>query len=290
MPSADSGEVLEQILSPVRAEDRGLLLLRAACLAMLVAAVVPGLRLLSFIWDSSEYLGYGYLVPTSSLALCFARRDGIRDALHRAEVPRWGALWVLAAAAVESLGVLADSGTLAGIGVPLLFASTAYALGGPSLLRAIRLPIVFLAFMIPPPGFLIDGALLALKALVIQSSVALLQACGVAIAAEGSRVFVPGHELFVANACSGLRSIVTLFPLSVVVATFAAQGLWRRLALVASVVPLAIAGNIARVIVTVLLVRRFGDAMADGALHDTFGFATFGLGAVALLGLARALR
>ena len=281
---------MEQSLTPVRVEDRALPLLRLACVAMLAAAVIPGLRLLSFIWDSSEYLGYGYLVPSSSLALCLARRDGIRDALARAEVPRWGALWVVGAALVESLGVLADSGTVAGIGVPLLFAATAHALGGPALLRALRLPIVFLVFMIPPPGFLIDGALLALKALVIQSSVALLQWGGAAVAAEGSRVFVPGHELFVANACSGLRSIVTLFPLAVVVATFAARGWPRRLALVASVVPLAIAGNVARVIATVLLVGRFGDAVADGALHDSFGFATFGLGAVALLVLARVLR
>ena len=283
---ADGGGVAERSTEI----DAAVPALRLACLAVLALAVVPGLRLLSFVWSGSEYLGYGYLVPASSAALCLARRPQIRHAIQLGEVPRWGPLWVFAAAALESLGVLADSGTVAGVGVLALFAATAYALGGQALLRALALPIGFLAFMIPPPDFLLEGLLLALKALVIQTSVALLQLGGVAVASQGSRLFVPGHELFVANACSGLRSIVTLFPLAVVVATFAARGVWRRAAIVASVVPLAVGGNIARVILTVWLVTRFGESWAQGALHESFGFATFALGALALLAVARGLR
>jgi exosortase len=264
--------------------------LRAACLVGLLAASLPGLRLLSFIWGTSEYLGYGYLVPASSVALLCTRRARIGDALRSAEPPPWGPAWVLAAALVESVGVLGGVATLAGVGLPLMFAATAYALGGERLLRALALPIAFLVFMVPPPGFLLDGALLALKALVIQSAVALLQWGGASIAAQGNRLFVPGHELFVANACSGLRSIVTLLPLAVVVATFGTRGVWRRAAVVASVVPLAVAGNIARVVATVLLVSHWGDAFAQGALHDGFGFATFALGACALVAVARVLR
>lgn len=104
--------------------------LRIACLAALALAVIPGLRLLSFIWSGSEYLGYGYLVPASSAALWLAQRTRIREALEAAEVPRAGPLWVFGAAALESLGVLADSGTAAGVGVLALVAATAYALGG----------------------------------------------------------------------------------------------------------------------------------------------------------------
>jgi exosortase len=283
---ADGGGVAERSTEI----DAAVPALRIACLAALVLAVVPGLRLLSFIWSGSEYLGYGYLVPASSAALCLARRPQIRAALVAPDVPGSGPVWVFGAAALESLGVLADSGTVAGVGVLALFAATAYALGGHGLLRALALPIGFLVFMIPPPDFLLDGALLALKSLVIQAAVTLLQAGGASVASQGSRLFVPGHELFVANACSGLRSIVTLFPLAVVVATFAGRGLWRRAAIVASVVPLAVAGNVARVILTVWLVSRWGESWAEGGLHETFGFATFALGAAALLGIARGLR
>lgn len=264
--------------------------LRAACLVALIAASLPGLRLLSFIWNTSEYLGYGYLVPASSLALFLTRRARVGDALLGAEPPKWGPVFVLAAALVESVGVLGEVATLAGVGLPLMFAAAAYAIAGERLLRALWLPIAFLVFMVPPPSFLLDGALLALKALVIEAAVALLQAGGASVAAEGNRLFVPGHELFVANACSGLRSIVALFPLAVAVATFSARGVWRRAAVLASVVPLAVVGNVARVVATVLLVSHWGDGYAQGTVHDGFGFATFALGALALVTVARVLR
>jgi exosortase len=264
--------------------------LRLACLAVLGLAVIPGLRLLSFIWSGSEYLGYGYLVPASSAALWLAQRGQIRDALRTAQVPRSGPLWVLAAALLESLGVLADSGTVAGMGVVLLAFATAYALGGPAVLRALALPIGFLVFMIPPPSFLLDGALIALKALVMELVVPLLQLAGVSVASQGSRLFVPGRELFVANACSGLNSVLTLFPLAVVVATFATRGVWRRLLVVASVVPLAVVGNVARIFTIVWIVSRLGQSWPLGGLHESFGLATFALGAAALLGIARVLR
>lgn len=144
--------------------------------------------------------------------------------------------------------------------------------------------------MIPPPSFLLDGALLALKSVVVQLVVGLLQLAGFSVASQGSRLFVPGRELFVANACSGLNSVLTLFPLSVVVATFGARGLWRRVVIVASVVPLAIAGNVARIFLVVWILTRFGDTWALGGLHESYGFTTFALGGLALLGIARGLR
>ena len=110
------------------------------------------------------------------------------------------------------------------------------------------------------------------------------------MSAQGNRIFVPGHELFVANACAGLNSIVTLLPLGVVVATFLVRGTWQRAAVLASVVPLAMLGNVIRVVATAVLVTRFGVEYAEGGLHESFGVATFLLGTGALLGVARLVR
>lgn len=271
-------------------QARAELWLRGACLALAAVAIAPALRVLSYIWSNSDYMGYGYLIPASALALLWLRRDEFASALRTAEPPANGAAWVLAAALVESLGLLSDVGSLAGLGIPLLLAATAYAVGGKRFARSVALPIGFLIFMLPPPGFLVDPMLSTLKSVVTHCAVAVLQVAGYSVASEGNRIFVPGHELFVANACAGLNSIVTLLPLSVVVATFLVRGAWRRAALLASVVPLAMIGNIARVVATAVLVSRFGIEYAEGNLHETFGVATFALGAVALLGLARLLR
>jgi exosortase len=271
-------------------ESRAEVWLRTACLVLALAAIAPALRLLSYIWSNSEFMGYGYFIPASALALLWLRRGEVTASLRTSEPPRDGPLWVLAAAVVESLGLLADAGSLAGLGIPLLLAATAYAVGGKRFVRSLALPIGFLVFMLPPPGFLVDPLLAKLKAVVTFASVEVIQITGISVASEGNRIFVPGHELFVANACAGLNSIVTLFPLGVVVATFLVERPWRRAVLLASVVPLAMIGNILRVAVTAVLVSRFGIDYAQGNLHETFGAVTFALGAIALLGVARSLR
>ncbi len=83
---------------------------------------------------------------------------------------------------------------------------------------------------------------------------------------------------------------MSLLPLACIVAYFLSHGIWRRGLLIASVVPLAMGANLIRVITTVQLVDSRGAVYAQGLLHETFGLATFVVGTLALLGLARVLR
>ena len=126
--------------------------------------------------------------------------------------------------------------------------------------------------------------------IVTHAAVALLQAAGQTIVAEGNQILVPGHTLFIADACTGLTSIVTMLPLACIIAYFASRGVWRRAVVVASVVPLAMAANILRVVFTVKMVSAVGESAAQGSLHETFGVATCALGTLAVIGVARLLR
>ena len=101
---------------------------------------------------------------------------------------------------------------------------------------------------------------------------------------------IPGHTLFVADACSGLTAIVTLLPVGCVVAYFLARGWWRRLVVVASVVPLAMAANVVRVVATVMLVDTIGIQAAEGFLHESFGIFTYVVGTLFLVAFARVMR
>ncbi len=87
-----------------------------------------------------------------------------------------------------------------------------------------------------------------------------------------------------------LTSLITLLPLAVIVAYFMSHGIWRRVAIVASVVPLALAANILRVVATVKLVSIWGVEAAQGSLHESFGLATSILGTLAVVAVARRLR
>ena len=264
--------------------------LRGLCVVAAIAISGPGLRLISKIWDSSQFLGHGYFIPLVAAYLLFSARTEVRAALRQASCPALGPLVVFGAAALEVLAVFGDVVFVAGIGVPVLLAATCYAIAGPKLLARVGTSLGFLALMVPPPGFVVSRLLLELKLLVTQISVHLLQAGGVAVAAVGNQILVPGHVLFVSNACSGLTSMITLTPLAFIVAYFLSHGIWRRTLVVASIVPIAIGANLLRIVTTVLTVDEWGIDFAQGVLHESFGLVTYVLGTLVLIGVARVLR
>jgi exosortase len=205
-------------------------------------------------------------------------------------VPFFGPFVVLGAGLLVAVAVMGDAGFVAGIGIPFLLGATVYAIGGSALLRSLLLPLVFLALMVPPPAFLMDTLLVGLKLFVTDAAVRLLQFGGATVLAEGNQIVLPTGALFVADACSGLTSIVTMLPISCIVAYFLSRGIWRRAVVVASVVPLAIAANTVRITVTVIVASRFGIEYAQGSLHESFGLATYVIGTLALIAVARVVR
>lgn len=267
-----------------------LLHLRIACLMLAFVSCLPGLVQLEFLWRESEYLGHGYLIPPTAAVLAYARRADVKAALRAGEAGKFGVLAVLAASLLEAIAVLAHKVTSAGIGVPFVLGATAYAVGGRPLLRAGGPSLSFLLLMVPPPRLVQDRLLIDLKSFVVWTSVGLLQELGFTIAATGNRIFVPQGELFVADACSGLTSLVTLIPLAAVVAYFLCRGIWRRAVVVAAVVPIALFGNVTRVVVTVALVSRFGIDAAGNLLHESFGIMTFSIGTLLLISVAKLVR
>jgi len=270
--------------------DLTLYLCRVAFLLLALVACLPAVLQLEFIWRRSDFLGHGYLIPLTAILLAYSRREALNEALRTGESGRLGTLAVLAASGIAAVAVLARNPLAAGIGIPLLLGASAYAIAGAGLLRRALPSLLFLLLMVPPPQGLQDRMLIGLKSLVVYASVGLLQLFGFSIASSGNRIFVPQTELMVADACSGLTSLVTLAPLAAVVAYFLSHGIWRRALILAATVPIAMLGNIARVIVTVVLVSEFGLEYAEGLVHDSFGLATFVLGTGVLLGLARLVR
>lgn len=264
--------------------------LAAAVVVVGLALCLPGLMSLSFLWESSLFYGHAYAIPVMAAYLAYANLGPLRAASSEFRSPPWGPLVVFGAATLQVLALMGDIRSVVGLGIPLLLGAIAYAIGGRRLLAPMRLPLVFLALMVPPPRFVTYQILFRLKLMVTEAAVAVLQALGATVAAEGNQILVPGHTLFVADACSGLTSIVTLTPLACIVAYFLSHGVWRRLLVVASVVPLTFLANVFRVVVTVKLVSSHGAEFAQGMMHETFGLATYVIGTLAVIAVARLTR
>jgi exosortase len=259
-------------------------------LGALAVAFVPALLDLAGVWFSVDHYSHGVLVPL--VAGWTAAQSPV---LRQGPVePREGRGLVLLALALAgyALGLGASQPPLEGAALVAAVAGAVLYLFGQRGLSRLAFPVGFLLFMVPLPPSWLAPVIVRLQLLVSSAAAALLRAGGFEIAREGNVLLLPGEvSLFVAEACSGITSIVTLTPLAVALAYLTERSLARRAVLVASVVPLAMLGNLLRVIATVLAASAIGARPAtEGPLHEMGGVLTFAFSCLLLLGVGGALR
>ena len=161
---------------------------------------------------------------------------------------------------------------------------------GWTVLRITALPIAFLLFMVPLPYIVYDAMAFPLKLFVTKFSVLSLKAMGFTVVREGNILMFPQTVLEVADACSGLRSLMSLLALAVAMAFLTQQNPFKRLILMVSALPIAIATNMFRVIATGVLAHYYGKAAAEGFFHEFAGMAVFLLAMVLLIATSTLLK
>ena len=142
-------------------------------------------------------------------------------------------------------------------------------------------PILYLGFVVPLPGWVIDTLTAPLKEFVSYAATTILQAAGLPIIREGVTLQVAQYQLLVEDACSGMNSLIGLIAISLFYIYLARNASWRySIFLVSLVIPIAIVANIIRIVILVLLTYFLGDGVAQSFLHVTAGLFLF---AIALL-------
>lgn len=166
-------------------------------------------------------------------------------------------------------------------------------LGGWPAGRAVWFPLCYLVFMIPLPGAFVDAATGPLKHGVSRIAEGVLHAAGYPIARDGVVLAIGQYRLLVADACSGLHSMVGLAALGALFMYLRARPSFvHNLIMAASILPIAFAANIVRVVILVLVTYHLGDEAGQGFLHGTAGMVLFlvALGGLFLLDAALARR
>ena len=141
--------------------------------------------------------------------------------------------------------------------------------------------------MVPLPQSLVNVVAFPLQLIAAQFAVASLHLMNIPALLEGNIIHLANAELFVAEACSGLRSLMALLTLGVVFAYFLEKGFVRRAIIVASTLPIAIGVNAFRVALTGVLAEAYGQEAATGFIHDFQGIITFLLAFAVLLAEAK---
>lgn len=257
-------------------------------IGLLAAVFAPALLALARVWLAYDYYSHGFLVPVVAFWMFRAARAGLPAPRSDAR----GLALLVGAALVYLAGFLLADATLQGLSLVAAVAGVALRRYGPDGLRHVAFPIAFLLFMVPLPQSVLTPIIVGLQLQVSIAAVEVLHALGFTVLREGNVVLLPGDErLFVAEACSGITSIVTLLPLGVVLAWFTEKTALRRGAIVLAVVPLAMLGNLVRVLLTVVAARAYGvERVTSGAVHDVAGVLTFVLACLLLIGFGMLLR
>jgi len=168
--------------------------------------------------------------------------------------------------------------------------ATVWLLMGLRWVRELAFPLGYLIFLVPPPQALLGPLTSGLRLFVTSAALALLHAFELPVTREGNQIVLPEDTLFVAEACSGIASVLTLVPAAVLLAYFTQRSWAGRILLVASVVPIAMFWNFARVVGTVLGSLEWGAERVAGPAHEMAGLITFTLGCLTLLGVDSAFR
>ena len=251
-------------------------------LAGLALVLAPTyVRLAGSLWTQDEH-AHGPIILAVSLWLAWRERQRIAAAIGQSS---WALAGPLLAGGLAAYAVGRSQEVLVlEVGSHLLIlAGTAAALGGRPLLRATAVPILFLAFMVPLPGVIVDALTAPLKQFASAIAEQLLYSLGYPIARTGVVLSIGRYQLLVADACSGLHSMYSLLALSLLyVYLMAHPSRWRNAILLAAALPIALAANVVRVIILVLVTYHFGDEAGQGFVHGFAGMALF-LIALALL-------
>ncbi|MEW5744170.1 MAG: exosortase A [Nitrospirota bacterium] len=238
-------------------------------------------------WYNDPNYSHGFLVPLIAGYFLYQRLDELKNAPVRPH--NGGLLIILFGLLMVVLGFVGtEYFTMRASLVVMLIGLVLY-LFGKDVLKITALPLGYLFFMVPLPYIIYDAVAFPLKLFVAKYSVLFLKVSGVIVWREGNVIMFPQTVLEVADACSGIRSIMSLLALSVALAFFTRYAAWKRWVIVLSAIPIAIVTNALRVIVTGFLAQYWGAQAAEGFFHEFAGLAVFGLAMAMLIGLSALL-
>jgi exosortase len=268
-------------------EDRSAKLQLVALLCLLGLLYGPVLTRLASQWAHDPNFSHGFFVPIFSLYVLWDQRGRLARLYPR---PTWTALGlVIPGLLCLVVGTLGAELFLSRISiVPVLGGLVALFLGW-RFLRAVSFSWLFLLLMVPLPTLVFNQITFPLQILASRIASNLLPFAGVPVLREGNVILLPAMALEVAEACSGIRSLMSLLTLAVMYGYLLEKRWTMRLALALAAVPIAVAANSLRIVGTGLLVQYWDPEKAEGFFHSFSGWIIFVVSLLLLFALRRFL-
>ncbi len=254
----------------------GLLLAYWAVLTGLIAA-----------WSTDDNYSHGFFIVPLAAYFAWERRSRVLQAPVR---PSWVGLVVLVVSLMMLVaGTLGAELFLSRVSLLGVTAGIILFLGGWARLRVLLFPLCFMLLMVPLPALIFNQIAFPLQLLASNVGESAVSALDIPILREGNVLILANATLEVAEACSGIRSLVSLFTLGIVFGYFADPRPWVRTVIALSSVPVAILANGLRVASAGVAAHNYGAAGVDGLFHEFSGWVVFVIAFLMMLALQRLL-
>jgi exosortase len=234
-------------------------------------------------WIRDPDYSHGFLIPIISLCFIWQRRSEIEEKL--ASPSTIGLPLIISGLTLLVFGNLASESFTMRISFLIVLIGISIFLLGWAHLKILLLPIGFLIFMIPIPSIFMQQVTFPMQLFASRVAEASLRVMDLPVLREGNVIYLPHSTLEVAEACSGIRSLMSLLALGVVFAFLTKDRFWQRVVLVLACFPIAIIVNSLRVSTTGILANYYGIAAAEGFFHGFSGYVLFIVAFAILLGI-----
>lgn len=223
-------------------------------------------------WTNPDY-SHGLLAPFAVGYLVYRKKQTL---LNLPVVPSgWGLFAIVFSQAVNLLGNLGAEFFLQRFSLVLFVAGTIVFVWSWRHLLELSFPLVILTLAIPLPVIVFNALALPLQLIASSWAEGLLRLCSIPVYRDGNVLTLASQALNVSEACSGIRSLVSLLTLATIVAYFMRTKWWWRAVLVLSSVPIAMVANSCRIAGTGILTLWFGPSAAEGFYHAFSGWVVF---------------
>ena len=240
-------------------------LLTLACYAPVLGSLVKQ-------WSTDPDMGHGFFVPVIAGYIIWQKRN---ELLAIQPQPNWWGLAVVMIGAVQLIvGTLGVELFLSRTSFVIVLIGAVWLLGGNLILKKLAFPLFLLFFMVPIDAVIYNQITFPLQLLASRLADGALTLMAVPVLREGNILELPNQRLSVVEACSGIRSLLSLTFLSLVYGYFFERKTWIRVVLFLSTVPIAIVANSSRVTITGVLTQVKPDA-AEGFFHEAEGWVIF---------------
>jgi len=224
-------------------------------------------------WSNDGNYSHGFLIIPIAAYLAWERRRSLAVATMRPSVT--GVVVVVGSLLVLLAGIFGAELFLTRISIVGTLVGSVLFLFGWTWLRLLAFPLAFLLLMIPLPAIIFNQIAFPLQLVASQAGEFTLRSFEIPVLREGNVLILANTTLEVAEACSGIRSLVSLLTLGIMVGYFSDQRIGVRFLIALSTIPVAIVANAARVAGTGIAASRFGAAAAEGFFHEFSGWVVF---------------